>query len=125
MLLANDSKVNDTDNEGWIRLMRAAWEGNTNVLQVLMENKANIHYKKHDGYTALHLAAHHDKAGPARMLLAANESIVNDTDNDRWTQLMRAAWEGNTNILQVLINTMQISLQETRWLHCATSSSTS
>ena len=93
--------------------MKAAWEGNTNILQVLMENNANIHYKKHDGYTALHLADHHDKAEAARMLLAANESKVNDTDNDRWTPLMRAAWEGSTNILQVLIEYNAKSLQET------------
>ena len=55
------------------------------------------HYKKHDGCTALHLAAHHDLDG-ARMLLADGGDL-NDTNNEGQTPQMIAASKGNTNVL--------------------------
>ena len=52
MLLANGSKVDDTDCEGWTPLMFAAAVGNTNALEVLLEKRADVQLKDQDGNTA-------------------------------------------------------------------------
>ena len=75
MLLANGSEVNDVSGQGQTPLMIAAEKGNTNILEVLIENKANVHLKKQDGCTAFHTAAVNNQAGSARMLLAYGSKV--------------------------------------------------
>ena len=102
MLLAYGSKVDDINGQRWTPLMIAAEEGNTNVLEVLIENKANVQLKEQEGLTAVHMAAWNGQARAARMLLA-NGSIVDDTCGQGRTPLMIAAEKGKTNVLEVLI----------------------
>ena len=100
------------DGQGRTPLMIAAEEGKTNVLGVLIENKADVHLKKQDGYTALHTAAWNDRAEAAQVLLA-HSSKVDDVDSQRRTPLMIAAEKGNTNVLEVLIeNKANVQLKE-------------
>ena len=60
--------------------------------------QANTYYKKHGGYTALHLAAPPDQAGETRML-HANGGDLNYTKNEGRTPQIIAASKGNTNVL--------------------------
>ena len=41
MLLANGSNVDGTDGQGWTPLMIATQQGNTNVLELLVETNLN------------------------------------------------------------------------------------
>ena len=80
MLLAYGSEVDDTDGQGRAPLMSAAQQGNSNVLEVLIKNRAGVHLKDQDGYTALHTAVQHEQKTVAQMLLA-NGSEVNDVSD--------------------------------------------
>ena len=57
MLLVNGSKVDDTKGMGRNPLMIAAQQENTNISEVLIENKSNLHLKQQNGWTALHTQA--------------------------------------------------------------------
>ena len=52
--LANGIDVNSTDDEGYSALQAAAENGYLDVVKLLVENGANVHYKGE--YTALQLA---------------------------------------------------------------------
>ena len=86
MLLAYGSKVNDTDGQGRAPLMSAAQQGNSNVLEVLIKNRADAHLKDQDGFTAFHTAVQHEQKTVAQMLLA-NSSEVNDISGQGQTRL--------------------------------------
>ena len=60
MLLANGSKVDDTDIWGRTPLMMAAEQGNTKLLEVLIEN------------VGLHTATRHDQAVAGAQMFLAN-----------------------------------------------------
>ena len=49
MLLAYGSEMDDTDGQGRTPLMSAAQQGNSNILEVLIENRADVHLKDQDG----------------------------------------------------------------------------
>ena len=83
MLIAYGGKVNGISGQGRTPLMIASEEGNTNVLGALLENKANVHLKKQDGYTASHTAVWNDQAEAARLLLAYSSKVDDISGQER------------------------------------------
>ena len=114
--------------DGWTELMVVAREGRTEAAQLLLEAGAEVNAKKDDGRTALMIAARHGHTEIARLLLEA-KAEVNAKDNDwyytaprfaehfkhpeivallrrhgadGWSELMVAAYEGDTEAARLL-----------------------
>ena len=80
----------------------AATHGHANVVQVLIDAKANVNAMRTDGCTPLHLAACFGYDEVAKLLLAAGAKldILDMTQN---TALQLAAWDGHAAVVQQLI----------------------
>lgn len=90
---AKDGKdlVNKQDVMGRTPLYRAAYSGHTDIVQIMIDHKANVKIADKAGRTPLHAGA--DVAGVVKSIIAAGADI-NARDNDGWTPLMRAtSWE--------------------------------
>lgn len=89
--------------DGRTALMIAAQVGHTDVISVLLKNKADVNAKTNvNGQTALISAisgGHTDVVS----LLIENGADVNAEDNDGWTASMFAAQNGHTEVVSVLL----------------------
>jgi TonB family protein len=83
------------------RLMRAAEEGNTATVRVLLELGADVNAKDDDGRTSLMGAAQKGHTAAVRALLDAGAD-ANAKDDDGQTSMMLAAQKGHTQIMQML-----------------------
>ncbi|MBW5378984.1 ankyrin repeat domain-containing protein, partial [Brachyspira pilosicoli] len=80
--------------------------GNTNIINMLLENGADINYTNDYGMTALMYAANSMYAASynqfeAAKILLENNADISITDEDGDTALMHAANNGNTNIINM------------------------
>lgn len=90
-----------SQNELNDRLLKAAEEGNAHLVQLLIDNKANIE-ATFRGLTPLHMAAtygHYDVV----QLLIGNNANIEAADRGDQTPLHRAAQYGYSNIVKLLI----------------------
>ena len=95
--------VDDTDELGRTALMFAAFNGHTDVIELLLANGADVNAQNDEGRTPLMFAA----SGPfpeAVSLLLEEGSDVNQSDSvEEWTPLMYAAAEGNDEVVALLL----------------------
>ena len=87
--------------------MTASFNGHIDVVQTLIEAKAQINTQKEDGWTALHLAAHEGKVDVVRLLTEA-QALVNN-----WTKVYIYTHYG---IVRCFVHT-QLSLHTDYILH--------
>jgi len=95
--------VNKADPDGRTAMMMAAFEGYTEVVEVLIEYGAEVDRRDHAGRTALMYAS----SGPFPQtveLLIENGTDVNHADTaEGWTALMLAAAEGHRPVVEFLL----------------------
>lgn len=95
--------VDRADPEGRTSLMMAAFEGYTEVIEVLLDHGAEVDRMDVSGRTALMYAS----SGPFPQtveLLIDNGADVNHADNaEGWTALMMAAAEGHRPVVELLL----------------------
>lgn len=84
-------------------LMRAAFRGNTDIIQLLMESGAYVNAADVGGETALHLAAKNGHADAVKALLYYG-AYIDVPDKENWTPLMRATLAKQIDTAQVLID---------------------
>lgn len=127
-LLEEGFDIEDCDNEGFTPFLNAAlWNSNIDVLDALVEARANITAKTKTGMNALHLAARNENPVIANYLIRIFNTY--DVDNDgisciesallfgkssevlsvflrkeREEHIMAAAMNSNTDILEALLN---------------------
>jgi hypothetical protein len=83
-------------------LMEAAKKGDTEKVQALLAQGADVNAKGNDGFTALIMAARYGHTDIVQALLAKGANV--NAKHDRgWTALITAAWEGHTDIVQALL----------------------
>ena len=82
-------------------LMNAAYRGNTNIINMLLENGANINYTTDFGMTALMMAASFNQFGAAKVLLE-NNADTSITDEYGRTALDLAKLEDYKDIVELL-----------------------
>jgi ankyrin repeat protein len=87
--------VNALNSDGYTALMAAAKNGQADVVQKLLEQKAKVDLQGYSGLTALMLAAENNQLSIVKTLLSRNAD-PNLQDNNGWTALMKAVFRGNT-----------------------------
>jgi ankyrin repeat protein len=92
---------NYTDDQGRTALMHAAILGNTEIVEVLLDNGAKIAAVDPTGSTALHWAAARGNADVVRQLVAAR-AVVNAENKQGATPLMLAA-QSNAETVDALL----------------------
>jgi ankyrin repeat protein len=95
--------VNKADPNGRTALMMAAFEGYTDVVELLLDGGAEVDRSDDTGRTAMMYAA----SGPFPQtveLLVQSGADVNHADTvEAWTALMLAAAEGHQSVVEVLL----------------------
>jgi ankyrin repeat protein len=98
-LLQRGMDVNTTDPAGNSLLMLAAQNGDSQILELLLNNKANVLSINKYGDSALMLASLNGHLQSAIALVAAGAEI----DPEGWTPLIYAAFEGHTELVRFLL----------------------
>ncbi|CAN9243504.1 unnamed protein product [Alternaria alternata] len=100
-LLEAGADIGASHNRGL--LLTAALLKNNSVVQVLLNNGANVHELDRRGRTALHCAAGRGNHAVVRMLLQKGAD-VNARDNKKLTALYEATSEGREATVRILID---------------------
>lgn len=108
-----DLNAEDKDIDGDLRLHRAASDGHAVVVQLLIENQANVDARDRYGYTALHYAAMSGESRVAELLLDAGaygdsnigapEMYSRLPHQLKITPLHLAAWHGKLDTARLLL----------------------
>lgn len=96
-------KMNKVDQWDFTALHRAAVNGHTDTVQVLLKHRMNVQSVDLLGYTPLHRTAEHGHTLTTKLLLD-HSAEVNGKDSVGFTPLHRAVVNGHTNTARVLIN---------------------
>ncbi|GGP26956.1 ankyrin repeat domain-containing protein [Silvimonas amylolytica] len=95
--------VDHLETEGqWTPLIRAAFEGRSEMALLLLQHGANIHAADRDGYTALHWAA---LTGHEEIIqLLVDRSVnVNQLSHQGFSALLQAASQGHEQVVRKLV----------------------
>ena len=101
-LLDSGASVNQPDSSGRTLLANAAYQGNLQVVNMLITRAADFEVIDKNGQTSLNLAARQGHTEIVSALLQAG-SCVDHPDNDGWTALRSAAWGGHTDVVGLLL----------------------
>jgi ankyrin repeat protein len=99
-----DSLVNKTDGNGQTALYWAAKGGHPAVMQLLLENGADIEAKNSKGWTPLHSAAERGNEAVVYLLLE-KRADAKAKDKSGWMALHSAARSGHKAIVRLLLST--------------------
>ena len=91
----------DQDDRGWTALMRAARMGHANIVEILIQQGADLEKSDNQGWTALLWAVNQEHLSVVDAL-ANHGADVNVKAKDGRTPLMVAISEGNDEILERL-----------------------
>ena len=111
-LLACGKDVNSKNSYGETALMYAVWKKHNSIVKLLLDQPAvDVNVKSNDGWTALYLAAGHNNAEGARMLLLHKDfNSANVTDNKGRTALICAVRHRKEEVLRELVEHQCVSL---------------
>ena len=103
-LLSKGANVNIRSRKGVTPLMRAAHNGNLQIAKVLLDHGAKVNLSDIYGFTALSYSVGKGHLNMAKYLLykGANAKLV--PKKRQMTPLMQAAYNGNLQIIKVLLN---------------------
>ena len=110
--------IHATDDSSWTALHGAAWSGDLELLEYLIENGSDIFSETKDGRSCLHLAAERGHFKICKALLQKYNIDIHATDDSSWTALHGAAWSGDLELLQDLIENGSDVFRETKDGRC-------
>jgi len=87
---------------GFSPLILTAIRGDTGLMDLLLENEADVDLRSDDGRTAL-MAAAWNGHGDIVSQLVARGANVTLSNTDGWTAMHYAAWKGYTGIVSLLL----------------------
>lgn len=120
-LLQAHAEVNARDVIGWTALLTAAEAGNAEMIRLLLAHGAVVNEPDNDGWTPLIVASRSGKPEAVAALLAAGGDLA-VADKNGTSPLMLAAAEGDTGILQVMLDNLSARARASLTAHSATSS---
>ncbi len=103
LLLKGGADVNGKNREGYTPLHIAAENGYEDIATLLIANGANVEVKDNWGERPFDLAARNGHAGIVKLLLDAGASLDNLKARYDWTPLINAAWSGQKDLVELLI----------------------
>ena len=103
-LINHGADVNAADKSNVAALMLACEKGNVNAVDILLNAGADPNIPDTDGNTRLHDTVRHGYNREVLQLLLDYGANVNAIDNCNETVLMKAYWNGNTDVINVLLN---------------------
>ena len=101
-LLATGINLNVRSFKGYTPLVYAAYKGNTEILQLLIENWADIDYPDSQGITPLKKACRHNHHESTKLLLI-NGADASIKDNKQWDAMAVTTRYGHHECLSVLL----------------------
>ena len=116
ILLLGDANVNAVNYiDGSTPFLIATQVSNMQIVELLINNGANIHFVREDGLSAVHIAAKFDRTDILKLLY--RKGIDLDTPRaDGWTPLMIASAEGHINSVQYLLSKRVGAKQRVKWV---------
>lgn len=104
-LLKEDPKrANAKDSTGRTPLHWAAFYGQSNAVQLLLAEKADVNALDEGGFTALHWAAMFDKSDVAQLLVTNKADLTIKVAKFRWTPLQLAVIHGHVATARALLD---------------------
>ncbi|XP_077519139.1 uncharacterized protein LOC144129104 [Amblyomma americanum] len=101
-LLGSGASVDDVDGNQRTLLHTAAYEGDTALVERLLEAKASLEMADRNSQTPLNLAARQGHADVVLLLLKAGAN-PDHADNEGWTPLRSSAWAGHLQVVEALL----------------------
>ena len=108
----NSTTTYGSDKHGNTALMRAAFWGDEQTIQHLLDSGANLHDQNDSGRTALHEAAFWGHAGVIQHLLAAGANFQLADHADRTAVSEALAWDHSQALLQLYLYGAELDLAE-------------
>ena len=104
--LAAGMDVNGRDNWGRTVLHKASgWQGQREIVELLISNGADVNAKRSDGAIPLHYAVYYDRMENVEILLSKGADLnAKDGDQNGATPLHEAAWRSRKEIVDLLIS---------------------
>ncbi|XP_063448382.1 uncharacterized protein LOC134727917 [Mytilus trossulus] len=97
------NNVNHCRHTGASPMFLACQNGHTEVVQMLINNKADINKCRNDGISSLFIACQEGHTEVVQMLIN-NKADINKCRNDGVSPLLYTCQEGHTEVVQMLIN---------------------
>ena len=96
--------VNIVDEDGKTPLCAAAWNGQLNVVRLLLQSfRIDVNKSDMMGRNPLHLASHRGHGEIVKVLLKDNRTRVNMADREGFTPLIEAAFSGMAKVVQLFL----------------------
>ncbi|XP_048257923.1 ankyrin repeat domain-containing protein 50-like isoform X10 [Haliotis rufescens] len=99
--------VVDIDSRGggsWTPVMRAAYRGHRDVVELLVNKGADVSLVDKDGDNILHLACIRGHLEIVKFVLSLNVVDINSRGGGSWTPVMRATNRGHRYVVELLVS---------------------
>ncbi|XP_064383528.1 ankyrin repeat and KH domain-containing protein 1-like isoform X2 [Halichondria panicea] len=112
LMLEHGANPDIKTRTGWTALILASRKGYFNVVRHLVDHGADVSISNWRGWTALMAAsqgrntteeAQQNKIKTAEIILDKDPSVVDIRAKDQWTPLMQACQDGNTGLVELLV----------------------
>ncbi len=110
LLAKNTNLLNQVDGDGFTPLMHAARQGKSAIVKFLLQQDALTDVVANNRMTALQMAVGIGEIKIVKALLNKNPDLLNQTDDNGWTPLMRAAAMGKQRVVQHLLQQHDVTL---------------
>ncbi|XP_071099034.1 uncharacterized protein, partial [Haliotis cracherodii] len=104
--------INARDNNGQTPVMCALLSGRKDIFDLLVSKKADLTLTDDDNYNLLHLACRVDDLSLLPSIVPKFD--INSRGKHGWTPLMRAAVDGNVDVFQLFLHTVDLELDTTK-----------